>query len=178
MIARVAALLADGKTVAWFQGGSEFGPRALGHRSILAHPGAAGLRDHINAAIKFREDFRPFAPAVLPAYAAEWFEVGRDSPYMILVDRTKPARREALRNVTHVDGTARVQTVDARWNAAFVDLIEAFRVLTGIPVLLNTSLNRRGMPIVETPAQAVALFAETALDALVLEDVLVVKPND
>ena len=176
MTARVAQLLADGKTVAWFQGGSEFGPRALGHRSILAHPGTAGLRDHINAAIKFREDFRPFAPAALPAYAAEWFESGRDSPYMILVDRTKSAHRAALCNVTHVDGTARVQTVDARWNAAFADLIEAFRVLSGIPVLLNTSLNRRGMPIVETPAQAVALFAETALDALVLENFLVTKP--
>ena len=175
MIAQVAKLLADGKTVGWFQGGSEFGPRALGHRSILAHPGAPGLRDHINAAIKFREDFRPFAPAVLPAHAAEWFEAGRDSPYMILVDRTKSVHRDALCNVTHVDGTARVQTVDARWNAAFADLIEAFRALTGIPVLLNTSLNRRGMPIVETPGQAVALFAETALDALVLEDFLVVK---
>jgi carbamoyltransferase len=172
---RVAALLAEGKTVGWFQDGSEFGPRALGHRSILAHPGTPGLRDHINAAIKFREDFRPFAPAVLPDFAGHCFESGRDSPYMILVDRTKPAFAEALRNVTHVDGTARVQTVDARWNRAFSRLLEAFHTLTGIPVLLNTSLNRKGMPIVETPAEAVALFAETALDVLVLQDVLVVK---
>jgi carbamoyltransferase len=175
LVRRTAALLAEGKTVGWFRDGSEFGPRALGHRSILAHPGKPGMGDHINAAIKFREDFRPFAPAVLPAFADTCFEAGRDSPYMILVDRTKPAFAEALANVTHVDGTARVQTVDRRWNAAFHDLINAFRAITGIPVLLNTSFNRRGMPIVETPAQAVALFAETAIDVLVLQDVLVVK---
>lgn len=173
--ARVADLIAAGKTVAWFQDGCEFGPRALGRRSILAHPGLPGMGDHINAAIKFREDFRPFAPAVLPAYAADWFESGRDSPYMILVDRTRPERREALANVTHVDGTARVQTIDPAWNPAFHALAEAFHDRTGIPVLLNTSLNRRGMPIVETPAEAVALFAETALDALVIQDILVVK---
>ena len=175
LLDQVAALLADGKTVGWFRDGSEFGPRALGHRSILAHPGRPGMADHINAAIKFREDFRPFAPAVLPHHAASRFEAGRDSPYMILVDRTKPAFRDELRNVTHVNGTARVQTVDARWNAAFAALLEAFHARTGIPVLLNTSFNRRGMPIVETPGEAVALFAETALDALVLQDILVVK---
>ena len=172
---QVAGLLAEGKTVGWFQDGSEFGPRALGRRSILAHPGLPGMGDHINAAIKFREDFRPFAPAVLPDQAAEWFESGRESPYMILVDRTRLERREALVNVTHVDGTARVQTIDPGWNPAFHRLVEAFHRRTGIPVLLNTSFNRRGMPIVETPAEAVELFAETALDALVLQDVLVVK---
>ncbi len=177
LVEQVAALLAQGKTVGWFQGGSEFGPRALGRRSILAHPGLPGMGDQINAAIKFREDFRPFAPAVLPEHAACCFESGRDSPYMILVDRTKPEMAEALRNVTHVDGTARVQTVDRGWNPAFAALIEAFHAVTGIPVLLNTSFNRRGMPIVERPEEAVALFAETALDALVLGDVLVLKPR-
>lgn len=175
MATRVAALLAEGRTVGWFRGGSEFGPRALGHRSILAHPGKPGLRDHINANIKFREDFRPFAPAVLPEHARDCFVSGRDSPYMILVDRTRPGHAEALRNVTHVNGTARVQTVDRGWDPGFARLIEAFHKRTGIPVLLNTSFNKRGMPIVETPAQAVALFAESALDALVMEDVLVVK---
>jgi carbamoyltransferase len=174
LIQRAAALLAEGKTIGWFQGGSEFGPRALGRRSILAHPGKPGMGDHINANIKFREDFRPFAPAVLPEHARACFESGRDSPYMILVDRTKPGLD--LANVTHVDGTARVQTVDPAWNPAFYALLEVFHAATGIPVLLNTSFNRKGMPIVETPAQAVALFAETALDALVIEGCLVVKP--
>lgn len=175
LIARAADLLAGGKTLGWFQGGSEFGPRALGRRSILAHPGIPGIGDHINANIKFREDFRPFAPAVLPEHAAACFESGRDSPYMILVDRTRPELAETLHNVTHVDGTARVQTVDRSWNPAFAALLEAFHARTQIPVLLNTSFNRRGMPMVERPEQAVALFAETALDALVLGDVLVVK---
>lgn len=176
LVERTAALLAEGKTVGWFRDGSEFGPRALGRRSILAHPGAPGMRDHINANIKFREDFRPFAPAVLPEFAREWFESERDSPYMILVDRTKAERRDALCNVTHVDGTARVQTVDAAWNPVFRRLLEAFHAATGMPVLLNTSFNKRGMPIVEHPQEAAALFAETALDALVLQNVLVRKP--
>ncbi|RYY28992.1 MAG: transferase [Sphingomonadales bacterium] len=175
LIDRVATLLADGKTIGWFRDGCEFGPRALGHRSILAHPGVEGIGDHINANIKFREDFRPFAPAILPEFAETCFESGRDSPYMILVDRTKPEHRAALRNVTHVNGSARVQTVDPRWNAAFFELIRAFHALSGIPVLLNTSFNKRGMPIVERPEEAVALFAECALDALVLQDVLIVK---
>ena len=176
LIDRAAALLAQGKTLAWFRDGSEFGPRALGRRSILAHPGTPGIGDHINANIKFREDFRPFAPAVLPEHAATCFAAGRDSPYMILIDRTRSEHAEALANVTHVDGTARVQTVDRRWNPAFAALLEAFHAATGVPVLLNTSLNRRGQPMVERPEEAVTLFAETALDALVLQDVLVTKP--
>lgn len=175
LVSRVADLLAQGKTVGWFRDGSEFGPRALGRRSILAHPGKPGMGDHINANIKFREDFRPFAPAVLPEFASSCFEAGRDSPYMILVDRTKAAMAEPLRNVTHVDGTARVQTVDRSWNPGFAALIEAFHARTGIPALLNTSFNRRGMPMVERPEEAVALFAETALDALVLQNLLVLK---
>jgi carbamoyltransferase len=172
---RVARMLAEGKTVSWFQGGSEFGPRALGHRSILAHPGAPGMRDHINANIKFREDFRPFAPLVLPEFADQWFESGRDSPYMILVDRTKPELRDMLCNVTHVNGTARLQTVSKPWNEPLFALLEAFYAMTGVPVLLNTSFNKRGMPIVERPVEAMQLFEETALDALVLEDFLLLK---
>jgi carbamoyltransferase len=175
VVEQTASLLAEGKTVGWFRGGSEFGPRALGHRSILAHPSVAGMADHINANIKFREDFRPFAPAVLKHRAGEWFEAGRDSPYMILIDRTRPNARGALANVTHVNGTARVQTVDPESDPVFHQLIEAFDRHSGIPVLLNTSFNKRGMPIVETPREAVALFAETALDVLVLQDWLVVK---
>jgi carbamoyltransferase len=172
---QTAQLLHVGKTVGWFQSGSEFGPRALGHRSILAHPGIPGLGDHINANIKFREDFRPFAPAVLPEFAADWFVSGRKSPYMILVDRTQEAAGEALQNVTHVNGTARVQTVDRTWNAAFHQLLERFHAYSGIPVLLNTSFNKKGMAIVERPEEAVQLFAESALDVLVLEGFLVEK---
>jgi len=175
LIADVAALLAEGKTAGWFQSGCEFGPRALGHRSILAHPGIEGLGDHINANIKFREDFRPFAPAVLPEFASEYFQSGRKSPYMILVDRTKPEYLEQLKNVTHVNGTARVQTVDKSWNNWFYKLLENFRKVSGTGVLLNTSFNKKGMPIVETPGEAIALFAESALDVLVMETILVEK---
>ena len=175
LIADVAALLAEGKTAGWFQSCCEFGPRALGHRSILAHPGIEGLGDHINANIKFREDFRPFAPAVLPEFASEYFQSGRKSPYMILVDRTKPEYLEQLKNVTHVNGTARVQTVDKSWNNRFYKLLENFRKVSGTGVLLNTSFNKKGMPIVETPGEAIALFAESALDILVMETILVEK---
>ncbi len=175
MIAVTAALLAQGKTVGWFQSGSEFGPRALGHRSILAHPGIAGIGDHINANIKFREDFRPFAPATLPEAAAEFFASGRKSPYMILVDKTRPEYLEQLQNVTHVNGTARVQTVDDHWNPTFYRLIESFGKITGIPVLLNTSFNKKGMPIVETPEEAVSLFTESALNVLVIGNYIIKK---
>lgn len=170
-----AKKLSEGKTLGWFQDCAEFGPRALGHRSILAHPGISGLGDHINANIKFREDFRPFAPAVLPEFASVYFQSGRKSPYMILVDRTMPEYREHLQNVTHVNGTARVQTVDKTWNNLFFQLIRAFREESGIGVLLNTSLNKKGMPIVETPGQAIALFEESALDVLVLNHTIIEK---
>ncbi|TSJ46366.1 carbamoyltransferase family protein [Fluviicola chungangensis] len=175
MLAVTAKSLAAGKTVGWFQDCCEFGPRALGHRCILAHPGIEGLGDHINANIKFREDFRPFAPAVLPELASKYFRSGRKSPYMILIDHTKPEYLEELKNVTHVNGTARVQTVDKNWNPLFYRLIRAFQEESGTGVLLNTSFNKKGMPIVETPEEAVALFRESALDVLVLNDTLVSK---
>jgi len=175
LIRQAANLLARGKTVAWFQEGAEFGPRALGHRSILAHPGIPGLKDHINKHIKFREDFRPFAPSVLPEYTQIYFENGRPSPYMILVDQTKAQYRDQLGNITHVDGTARVQTVDASWNKRFASLLEEFRILSGLPILLNTSFNKKGMPIVETPGEAIALFTETALDVLIMGNIILQK---
>lgn len=175
LLTLTAKKLAEGSTVGWFQDQCEFGPRALGHRSILAHPGIPGLGDHINANIKFREDFRPFAPAVLPEFASTYFRSGRKSPYMILVDHTKPEYLEQLKNVTHVNGTARVQTVDSNWNSLFYRLIQAFQKESGIGVLLNTSFNKKGMPIVETPEQALALFQESALDVLVLNDLLISK---
>ena len=175
MIRITAGFLSEGKIVGWFREGAEFGPRALGHRSILAHPETEGLADHINANIKFREDFRPFAPAVLPEFASKCFESGRLSPYMILVDKTKPEFLETLKNVTHVDGTARVQTVDKKWNPGFHRLLQAFQQLTGIAVLLNTSFNKKGMPIVERPEEAIELFAESAMDVLVMGNVVVEK---
>jgi carbamoyltransferase len=167
--------LNDGKTIGWFQSGSEFGPRSLGRRSILAHPGFVGMKDHINRNVKFREDFRPFAPAVVKEKVSDYFEVGRNSPYMILVDRTKKEFIEQLQNVTHKDGSARVQTIEQSWNPKFYKLVEAFYNQSGIAVLLNTSLNRKGMPIVETPSQALQLFKETALDILVVEDAVLEK---
>lgn len=170
-----AKKLNEGKMIAWFQSGSEFGPRSLGRRSILAHPGIVGMKDHINRNIKFREDFRPFAPAVLKEKVHEYFEVGRNSPYMILVDKTKKEFLELLQNVTHQDGSARVQTIEKSWNPKFYKLVEAFEKVSGIAVVLNTSLNRKGMPIVETPVQALQLFKETALDVLVVEDTVLEK---
>lgn len=178
LVKETARFLVEGKTIGWFQDHSEFGPRALGHRSILAHPGIKGLGDHINANIKFREDFRPFAPAVLPEFARTYFRSGRKSPYMILVDHTKAEYLERLQNVTHVNGSARVQTVDHTWNKAFSELIRAFGNASGIYVLLNTSFNKKGMPIVETPEEAITLFRESALDVLVLNNVIVRKTNE
>ncbi|MBN8640412.1 MAG: hypothetical protein J0L86_01250 [Flavobacteriales bacterium] len=170
-----AKKLNEGKTIAWFQSGSEFGPRSLGRRSIIAHPGIIGMKDHINRNIKFREDFRPFAPAVLKEKVHEYFEVGRNSPYMILVDRTKKEFLQQLCNVTHQDGSARVQTIEKSWNPRFYKLVEAFENESGIAVVLNTSLNRKGMPIVETPQEALSLFNQTDLDVLVVNNFLIYR---
>lgn len=171
-----ASNINSGKVIGWFHAESEFGPRALGRRSILAHPSIKGIKLHINSAIKFREDFRPFAPAVLEEKVSVYFEKGRNSPYMILVDKTREEFVNILENTTHEDGSARVQTVNKQWNERFYKLIEYFEKESGIAVLLNTSLNRRGMPMVETPEQAIALFEETSLDILVLEN-FVIKKN-
>jgi carbamoyltransferase len=174
--ARTAELLAAGKVVAWYRGGAEFGPRALGHRSILAHPGLPGLRDHINTNIKYREDFRPFAPSVIADEAARYFECdGYDSPYMILVFNVRPEYRDQLVNVVHQDGSSRLHTVTEESEPTYFRLLQEFKVLTGIPVLLNTSLNKRGMPIVETPEEALSFFLDCALDAIVLNDMVITK---
>ncbi|MEA2603221.1 MAG: carbamoyltransferase [Acidobacteriota bacterium] len=170
-----AKLLAEGKVVGWFEGGSEFGPRALGHRSILADPRNPAIRDFINQKIKFREDFRPFAPAVVREECARFFEGVDESPYMILVGQTRPEWRGEIPAVVHQDGSARVQTVTPEMTSGFYQVLRKFEELSGIPVLLNTSFNRRGMPIVETPEQAVELFLESALDALVLDGYVAVK---
>ena len=174
--ARAAQLLADGKVLAWYRGGAEFGPRALGHRSILADPGLRGMKDHINANIKFREDFRPFAPSVIASEANRYFDcAGHDSPYMILVFSVRQEYRDRLANVVHEDGSSRLHTVTAESEPMYFRLLQEFKKLTDVPVLLNTSLNKRGMPIVETPEEALSFFLDCALDAMVLEDFVITK---
>ncbi|MQP68247.1 transferase [Niveispirillum sp. SYP-B3756] len=175
LVGDVADLLAGGSAVAWFQGGAEFGPRALGHRSILGDPRRADLRDYINLKVKFREDFRPFAPSVLAEEAGRYFELEGESPYMLLVVRVREEWHSRIPAVTHVDGTARVQTVTPRTDARYHALLTEFGRRTGLGMLLNTSLNRRGSPMVETPAQAVTMFRETGLHALAIGDWLVTK---
>jgi carbamoyltransferase len=170
-----ADLLAAGRVVGWFQGGSEFGPRALGNRSILADPRDTGMRDRVNARVKHRQAFRPFAPVVLAERAREWFEIPVDSPYMLLAGRVRPEMRSRVPAIVHVDGTARVQTLRRETNPRLYALIEAFARRTGVPLLLNTSFNDRGEPLVETPQNAVDCFLGTELDALAIHDRLLVK---
>jgi carbamoyltransferase len=166
----VVQRLTAGQVVGWFQGRMEFGPRALGNRSILADPRVPEMRDRINKLVKMREPFRPFAPSVLGHLAAQYFECQVPMPFML---ETVQARTDGLPAVTHVDGSARVQTVDADTNPRFAALLESFHARTGCGVLLNTSFNQRGEPIVCSPTDALACFARSQLDALVMGDVLV-----
>ena len=150
LIARVARDLADGRIVGWFQGRFEMGPRALGNRSILADPRRPDMRDVLNAKVKQREPFRPFAPAVLVERASEFFEIDQPDPFMTLAPRVRPESRDRIPAAVHVDGTARIQTVERSSNPRYYGLIEAFGRLTGVPILLNTSFNR-SEPIVGLP---------------------------
>ncbi len=152
----------------------EYGPRALGNRSIIADPRNAANRDRVNLAIKFRESFRPFAPTVLEEYIGEYFEIDRPSPYMLLVAQVLENRR-TIPAVTHVDGSARIQSVRRDENPLYYDLIEAFRQRTGCPVIINTSFNVRGEPIVCTPDDAFMCFMRTHMDNLVLGSYLLTK---
>ncbi|WP_158826616.1 carbamoyltransferase family protein [Mucilaginibacter lacusdianchii] len=170
-----AEMLAQGCVIGWYQGGAEFGPRALGHRSILADPKISGIKDRINARIKMREDFRPFAPVVLLENAKKYFKNGLESPYMILTDQILPEWRNLLSGIVHEDGSCRVQTVAKGWDQKLERLLQLFEKRTGIGVLLNTSLNRKGMPIVETPTEAVNFFLESDLDVLVLGNFILNK---
>jgi carbamoyltransferase len=172
---RVAALLAEGKIVGWFQGRAEFGPRALGNRSILADPRRADMKDVLNARVKFREPFRPFAPSILEEACGQFFSSAVPSPYMLRVYDTLPDKLAVLPSITHVDGGARVQTVNRAQNAKYYDLIHAFGELTGVPCVLNTSFNIRGEPIVTTPEEAYRCFASTDMDALAMGSFLFQK---
>lgn len=170
-----AQLLADGKVIAWFQGGCEFGPRALGNRSILADPRLRGVKQFVNGKIKFREDFRPFAPAILREHVSEYFHFQGESPYMIMTAHVKEEWKGIIPDVVHVDNTSRIQTVTEELNGRFYQLIKEFKELTGMPILLNTSFNMRGMPIIETPKEALTFFFDCALDFLIMEDFIVFK---
>ena len=165
-IKEVAQAIADGKIVGWFQGKSESGNRALGNRSILADPRNPDIKNIINSKIKMREDFRPFAPSVLIEHYQEYFDTNQPSPYM---SRIMPVKKDTIPGVTHVDGTARIQTVDRSDNERYYDLINEFYKITGIPMLLNTSFNCQE-PIVETPQDAILTFNKTDLDMLVIND--------
>src|SRR4051794_5549300 len=170
-----AKVLAQGHVVGWFQGRSEFGPRALGNRSILADPRTAEVKDKLNKRVKHRQAFRPFAPIVLAERASEIFEGEEESPFMLLVKRVRPEWRERGAGIVHVDGTARVQTVRREHNERLHQLLTEFEAITGVPVLINTSLNVRGEPIVETPGDALACFLGTGIDYLALHDMLISK---
>ena len=169
LFSRVARDLADGKVVGWFQGRFEMGPRALGNRSILADPRRLEIKDAINAKIKQREAFRPFAPAVLIERAAEFFEIAQPDPFMTMAPRVREDKKSVIPAAVHVDGTGRIQTVERSANPRYYGIIEAFGQLTGVPVLLNTSFNRQE-PIVSTPEEAVSCYLRTGMDVLVLGD--------
>ncbi|MGB3181578.1 MAG: carbamoyltransferase C-terminal domain-containing protein [Cyclobacteriaceae bacterium] len=174
-IRTTARLIAEGNVIGWFQQGCEFGPRALGRRSILADPRDPSKRDFINARIKFREDFRPFAPSVPAEDVSEYFKYGYESPYMILVDQIRDEYRDKLRSIVHEDNSCRVQTVTPDWSPHYYNLLRAFKNESGVSVLLNTSFNKKGMPIVERPEEALDLFFETEIDYLVIGSFIVSK---
>jgi carbamoyltransferase len=170
-----AHMIADGRIVAWFQGRAEFGPRALGNRSILADPRRKDMKDLLNATVKFREPFRPYAPSVLEESCDKYFASSVPSPYMLRAYSTRPEMIDVLPAITHVDGTARVQTVNEKQNPRYYRLIKEFGRITGVDCVLNTSFNIRGEPIINTVDEAIKCLMTTGLDALFVEDYLVVK---
>ncbi len=176
LLKTVARLIDEQNVIGWFQGRMEFGPRALGNRSIIADPRNPDNKDVVNLKIKFRESFRPFAPSVLDDHREDYFELDRPSPYMLLVAQVREDNR-TIPSVTHVDGSARIQTVTRKENPLYYDLISEFYRQTGCPVIINTSFNVRGEPIVCTPQDAFACFMRTNMDFLVMADFLLDK-ND
>jgi carbamoyltransferase len=164
---RAARDIADGLVVGWFQGRMEFGPRALGNRSIVVDPRRAEMKDILNERIKKREPFRPFAPSILEEHVGDYFEQTHPAPTMLMVYQIKPERRAEIPAVTHVDGSGRLQTVSRKLNQRYYQLISHFAELTGVPVLLNTSFNENE-PVVCTPQQAIDCFMKTRMDALYL----------
>lgn len=177
LLRRTARLLADGKIVGWFQGRMEWGPRALGNRSILADPTRSDMKDTINYYVKHREEFRPFAPSVIEERAQEYFEISDPSPFMLFACRVRDEAKGKIPAVTHVDGTARVQTISRDVNPRFYDLLLEFEKLRGTPILLNTSFNVMGEPIVCAPRDALRCFAACGMDAMVIGNFILEKNN-
>jgi len=177
LFAAVAERIAAGDVVGWFQGRMEFGPRALGHRSIVADPRSESMKDILNARIKHREPFRPFAPSILAERTGDWYEQDYPSPFMVLVYKTASNKRDRLAAVNHVDDTGRVQSVDARVAPRYHRLISEFEQRTGVPVLLNTSFNENE-PIVMTPHDAIDTFLKTKMDVLALGNYVVRRNGD
>jgi carbamoyltransferase len=173
LIAKTAKLIADGNIVGWYQGKMEWGPRALGCRSILADPRKAEMKDILNEKIKHREAFRPFAPSVLEEHVSEYFDIDRTSPYMLMVAPIK--KPQDIPAVTHVDGTGRLQTVHKNANPMYYDLINEFYKITKVPVIINTSMNVMGEPIVNTPNEAYQMIVKTDMDYIVMGNYLVRK---
>jgi carbamoyltransferase len=176
---QAAKLIAEGRVIAWYRGRMEYGPRALGNRSILADPGHAAMRDRINAMVKMREAFRPFAPACSIEEAHRWFNVapGTQMPYMITVVDVRPEHRASLPAITHVNGSARLQTVSEQDNPDFHRLLKAVGKTTGREMVLNTSFNVKGQPIVNTPEEAIETFLGTGIEFLFLEGRYVIHKN-
>ena len=173
--AAAAEMIANGKILGWFQGKMEFGPRALGARSILADPRDPEMNAKVNGAVKFRESWRPFAPSVLAEIAGQYVESATDSPFMVLTAQVRPEKRSVIPSVTHVDGSARPQIVERDVNPLYWQLIHEFGQRTGVPVVMNTSFNLRGEPIVCTPTDAVRTFFSSGMDALIMGNFLVEK---
>jgi carbamoyltransferase len=177
IVPETAKRLAAGKLVGWVQGRAEFGPRALGNRSILADPRPADAKDIINAKVKYREAFRPFAPSILADRAAEWFDNVQASPFMERTLAWKESVRDKVPAVVHADGTGRLQTVTPTLNPRYHALITEFDRLTGVPVLLNTSFNVMGKPILHSAEDAILMFYTTGLDVLVIDDWMLEKTD-
>ena len=173
---RTASAVAAGKVVGWFQGRMEWGPRALGNRSIICDPRRADMKAILNAKIKRRESFRPFAPSVLEEAVSAWFEEDDAVPFMMQVFQIREEKRAAIPAVTHVDGSGRLQTVSARTNPRYWRLIDAFGDITGIPMVLNTSFNENE-PVVCTPDEALDCFLRTSMDLLVLGDIMILRED-
>lgn len=172
---KTAEFLAQGKIIGWCQGRAEFGPRSLGNRSILANPAYPDMKDIINAKVKFREEFRPFAPSILHEYGEEYFESYQESPYMERTLVFKEAVRDKVPAVVHIDNTGRLQTVKKEWNEPYYNLIEAFRQQTGVPLVLNTSFNIMGKPIVHGVEDMLAVFLMSGIDVLVINNTIYEK---
>jgi carbamoyltransferase len=172
LLEHVARRLAQGRIVGWFEGRMEFGPRALGHRSVLADPRQPGMKDLLNSQVKHREGFRPYGASVLREELGQWFQPDMDSPYMLFALKARPEKVPLVPAAVHVDGTCRLQTVTRAEHGRFHGLIEEFHRITGVPMLINTSFNDDNEPIVCTPEDALACFRRTGLDTLVLEDLV------